>query len=153
MWRSGDESVSQSRDALVEHLRRRPAEYAARLGAAFRYLADFSRVAELPRRRDRIGNLRSLALEKTRRTLERRRARLQENASRLDALSPLSILARGYAVAYREGSAAPLMSAAQVALGERIRVRLHEGEVRAVVREGGRTPSAGPLFSEGEEAA
>ncbi len=145
------QTVSQSRDALTTRLRRRPAEYAARLRAALRYLADFSRVAELPRRRDRIGNLRSLALEKMRRRLERCRARLREDASRIDALSPLSILSRGYAVAYREGSAAPLTSAAQVALGERIRVRLHEGEVKAVVHEGGRLPSAGPLFTDREE--
>jgi exodeoxyribonuclease VII large subunit len=147
-WR---ETVSQSRDALLTELKRRPAEYAARVGAARRLLADFSRVAELPRRRDRIANLRSMLVEKARRRLERRRARLQEATGQLDILSPLAVLARGYAVAYRAGATAPITAASQVEVGERIRVRLHEGELGAVVREGGRLPGAGPLFAGREE--
>jgi exodeoxyribonuclease VII large subunit len=145
-------AVSQGRDALVGQLRRRPAEYAARVAAARRQLADFARIAELPRRRDRVANLKALLAEKTGRRLERRRARLSEAAGHLGALSPLAILARGYAVAYPVGSGAPLTAARQVALGEQIRVRLHEGELKAVVREGGRLPSAGPLFGGEEEA-
>jgi exodeoxyribonuclease VII large subunit len=141
-WRG---MVSQSRDAIATSLRRRPAEYAARIAAARRLLEDFSRVAELPRRRDRIGNLRSW--------LERRRSRLQESARRLEALSPLAVLSRGYAVAFRAGSAAPLTAASDVAIGERIRVRLHQGELGAVVRDGGRAEAAGPLFEDREEAS
>jgi exodeoxyribonuclease VII large subunit len=144
--------VSQSRDALVTRLRRRPAEYGARIAAARRLLEDFSRVAELPRRRDRLHNLRSLLSERAKRRLERRRSRLQESARRLEALSPLAVLARGYAVAYRAGSKSPMTSASDVAIGERIRVRLHEGELGAVVREGGRVSGAGPLFEDREEA-
>jgi exodeoxyribonuclease VII large subunit len=147
-WR---EAVSQSRDTLLMELKRRPAEYAARVGAARRLLEDFARVAELPRRRDRIGNLRSMLAEKVGRRLERRHARLQEATRKLDVLSPLAVLARGYAVAYRAGAAEPITAASQVAIGERIRVRLHEGELGAVVREGGRRPGAGPLFAGREE--
>jgi exodeoxyribonuclease VII large subunit len=147
-WR---ELVSQSRDALVTHLRRRPAEYAARVAAARRVLADFPRVAELARRRDRVGNLRSMLRERASRGLERRRGRLRELTQKLDILSPLAVLARGYAVAYREGSPAPILAGREVEIGERIRVRLHEGELAAVVREGGRVPVAGPLFGGREE--
>jgi exodeoxyribonuclease VII large subunit len=147
-WR---ETVSQGRDTLLMELKRRPAEYAARVSAARRLLEDFARLAELPRRRDRVGNLRSMLGEKMERRLERRRARLQEAARKLGILSPLAVLARGYAVAYRAGSKAPITAASQVALGERIRVRLHEGELGAVVREGGRLQGAGPLFAGREE--
>jgi exodeoxyribonuclease VII large subunit len=147
-WR---EFVSQSRDALATRLRRRPAEYGARIAAARRLLEDFSRVVELPRKRDRVDNLRSLVTEKTTRRLERRRRRLAECAGRLEALSPLAVLSRGYAVAYRPGTRVPLTDASKVEIGERIRVRLHEGELGAVVRDGGRVPVMGPLFTDGQE--
>ncbi len=149
-WR---ERVSQSRDALVTRLRERPSRYAALVLAARRVLEEFPRVAELARRRDAIRGLRAMLAERAGRGLERRRARIQESAQKLEALSPLAVLARGYAVAYREGAAAPITAASQVALGERIRVRLHDGELGAVVREGGRSRAAGPLFDDREEEA
>ncbi len=149
--REWKEFVVQSRDALVTLLSRRPSEYAARVAAGRRFLQDFPRVAELARRRDRVANLRSMLGERSGRRLERRRAGLQELARRLEILSPLAVLSRGYAVAFREGSAAPITRAAQVAVGERIRVRLHEGELGAVVRSGGRLAGAGPLFGDREE--
>lgn len=150
--RSWRDSVGQSRDVLVACLQRRPAEYAARVAAARRLLEAFPRVAQLPRRRDAIAGTRSMLRERMGRRLERRRAALTECARRLDALSPLAVLSRGYAVAFREGAAAPILAARSVAIGERIRVRLHEGELGAVVREGGRPGDPGPLFAkEGEE--
>ena len=108
-------------------------------------------MAELPRRRDRVGNLRSLLFEKTTRRLERRRQRLGECARRLEALSPLAVLSRGYAVAFRPGTRVPLTDASKVEIGERIRVRLHQGELGAVVRDGGRISVVGPLFADGQE--
>jgi exodeoxyribonuclease VII large subunit len=144
--------VAQGREAMVACLERRPAEYSARLSAARRILQDFPRVAELARRRDGAAALRRMLVERFSRIGERRRARVSSLASRLSALSPLAVLARGFAVAYREGFAVPLTSAAGVANGEKIRVRLHEGELRAVVRAGGRNPDPGPLFRrEGNE--
>ncbi len=116
--------VAQGREALVGCLERRPAEYAARLSAARRVLQDFPRVAELARRRDAAAAAKAMLVERFARAGERRRARLSSLASRLEALSPLAVLARGYAVAYREGATRPLLSAAEVEDGARIRVRL-----------------------------
>jgi exodeoxyribonuclease VII large subunit len=147
-WR---DTVGQSRDALVECLERRPAEFAARVAAARRYLADFARVAELSRREGSVANARSLLVERMHRRSERRRARLTELAQKLEALSPLAVLARGYAVAYREGAKVPLRRASTVAFGERLRVRLHEGELGVIVREGGILADPGPLFHDREE--
>jgi hypothetical protein len=45
----------------------------------------------------------------------------------------------------------PLTDASKVEIGEKIRVRLHQGELGAVVRDGGRVPIMGPLFADGEE--
>ncbi|MFL5391263.1 MAG: exodeoxyribonuclease VII large subunit, partial [Myxococcales bacterium] len=63
-----------------------------------------------------------------------RRHRYEGLTARLDALSPLKVLARGYAVAFDERGHA-LLKAAQVLAGERVRVRLHEGELSAQVIE------------------
>ena len=166
------ERVGQGRDTLVAALARRPAAGAARLASTRRVLESFARVVELPRRLERVAALSSTVAQRMERGLERRRGRLREGAQRLEALSPLAVLARGYAVAYREGSRAPLLSASSVAIGEKIRVRLHEGELNAVVRERGLSsearrareglspealakeeppPRFGPLFDEEEQ--
>ena len=66
------------------------------------------------------------------RALAARRHRYEGLTARLDALSPLKVLARGYAVAFDERGHA-LLQAAQMRAGERVRVRLHEGELSAQV--------------------
>ena len=66
------------------------------------------------------------------RQLDRSRARLSESGARLDALSPLRVLERGYAVA-RDPSGAVLRRVAQFAPGMGFRLRLHDGEVAARV--------------------
>jgi exodeoxyribonuclease VII large subunit len=67
-----------------------------------------------------------------RRALAARRHRFEGLAGRLDALSPLRVLARGYAVAFDERGHA-LLRAGDVRPGEQIRVRLHRGELEAGV--------------------
>ncbi len=56
---------------------------------------------------------------------------IARTAERLDAISPLAVLSRGYAIALRDGSA--LRRAADVALGDRLEVRLHDGSVEVSV--------------------
>ena len=55
-------------------------------------------------------------------------------SGRLDALSPLRVLARGYAVAFDQRGHA-LLRAGDVRPGESVRVRLHRGELEAQVTE------------------
>lgn len=75
-------------------------------------------------------------LQSAGRGLARRpRARLGERASKLHALSPLAVLARGYAIALHERSGRALLRAADAAPGDAISIRLHEGELRARVEE------------------
>jgi exodeoxyribonuclease VII large subunit len=143
--------VAQSRETLLTRLRRRPAEYAARVLAARRVLESFTRVVQIPRLRDAVEGCRSMLRERIGRRVERRRARLQALTRRLDALSPLAVLARGYAVAYREGAKRPILAAQDVAVGERLRVRLHKGELGVIVRDGGKWLDPGPLFADPAE--
>ena len=69
--------------------------------------------------------LRTLATAR-RHAAERRAAAL---AARLDALSPLAVLGRGYAVCWNESRTGIIRSAAQVQPGERVQVTLAEGEI------------------------
>ncbi len=64
------------------------------------------------------------------RGVERRRARVQLLAGRLDALSPLATLERGYAVA-RDDAGRVLASVRQFAPGADFRLTVRDGEVRA----------------------
>jgi exodeoxyribonuclease VII large subunit len=55
--------------------------------------------------------------------------------SKLHALSPLSVLERGYSIARKLPSLSVLRSAAEAAAGDSLLIRLHEGEIRCRVEE------------------
>ena len=56
-------------------------------------------------------------------------ARVQALAAQLDAMSPLAVLGRGYAVCWNESRTSIIRSAHAVAPGEAVRVTLAEGEL------------------------
>jgi exodeoxyribonuclease VII large subunit len=56
-------------------------------------------------------------------------------AARLDALSPLAVLGRGYAVCWDAARHAIVVDAATVETGAHVRVTLHKGELACVVTE------------------
>jgi exodeoxyribonuclease VII large subunit len=65
-------------------------------------------------------------------TSRRRQAaalRVRELGARLDAMSPLAVLARGYAVCWNDARTAIIRSPAAVAPGDRVRVTVAEGEI------------------------
>jgi exodeoxyribonuclease VII large subunit len=64
---------------------------------------------------------------------DRASARLQAVAGRLDSLSPLAVLARGYAVAWNADRTRVLRDAASLAPGDEIAVTLSRGEIGAKV--------------------
>lgn len=74
--------------------------------------------------------------------LERRKNALAEMAGRLQALSPLAVLARGYAVAEQEGNT--LTSARKLSPGERFTVRFSDGLVGVLAE-------SVELFEEGKD--
>jgi exodeoxyribonuclease VII large subunit len=65
------------------------------------------------------------------------RSRLERATLRLDALSPLAVLSRGYAIVYLEGAGEQtiLHDAAQAQPNRIIRARLAQGSVRALITE------------------
>ena len=91
------------------------------------------------RRRLETDRARTAASESTlqhamRRQLDRRSARLQSLLAQLGDLSPLNVLERGYALAYGPDGRL-LRDAAQVSLGDQLRVRLARGRLTAEVKE------------------
>jgi exodeoxyribonuclease VII large subunit len=79
------------------------------------------------------GRMRSAA---TRRQ-DRARAQFQETAGRLDTLSPLAVLGRGYAVAWNADKTRVLRDASAVVPGDTVQVTLARGELECEVRSSG----------------
>jgi exodeoxyribonuclease VII large subunit len=60
-------------------------------------------------------------------------ARLAANAARLEALSPVAVLARGYAIVRHGDQGSVVRAAEQVAVGDALAIRLGSGEIDAAV--------------------
>ncbi|HEX4385862.1 MAG TPA: exodeoxyribonuclease VII large subunit [Myxococcales bacterium] len=87
---------------------------------------------KLHRLRGEVSRLEDQLRARIHKLLAQRRQTFVRAAGQLDALSPLKVLSRGYAVAFDQRGQA-VKSAAQVRPGERLRIRLHEGELDAQV--------------------
>ena len=61
--------------------------------------------------------------------------RLRSQAGRLDSLSPLAVLGRGYAVCWDAARTRVIRAASDVATGDAVRVTLHEGELTCRVED------------------
>jgi len=90
-------------------------------------------VRQVQRRRDRVERVARDLRVGVARGAERRSARVSAIAGRLNALSPLATLARGYAVA-RDDSGATLGSTSDFAPARDFNLLLRDGTVRATTR-------------------
>jgi exodeoxyribonuclease VII large subunit len=72
------------------------------------------------------------------------RANLRVVGGRLESLSPLAVLARGYSLTTRLAGGGLVRSAAELAVGELLRTRLAEGEVTSRVEAVDSNRAAGP---------
>jgi exodeoxyribonuclease VII large subunit len=70
-------------------------------------------------------------------TVARQRTRLEKTSARLNALSPIAVLSRGYALVYLQGSSAAdgtlLRSSADAVAGQTILARLAQGTIEAEI--------------------
>ncbi len=64
---------------------------------------------------------------------QQRQNHLQQWAEQLDALSPLRVLGRGYALARLQPAGTPLRAVSQVKVGDQISLQLHQGRLDAQV--------------------
>jgi exodeoxyribonuclease VII large subunit len=81
----------------------------------------------------RVDELYGRLPEAIRRVLINAEKDLQLQAEKLDAISPLKVLSRGYAIAEKLPEGAILRKASSVKPGDKLRVRLHEGHIECEV--------------------
>jgi exodeoxyribonuclease VII large subunit len=108
----------------------RSAQRFARERDALRMLAPTTRVAE--QRRRFSAAVRALRRAATGRS-DRARGRLAELAGRLDSLSPLAVLSRGYALVRRADDGAVVRRVGDAAVGDALSVRVAEAELAVSV--------------------
>ncbi|MBI2215173.1 MAG: exodeoxyribonuclease VII large subunit [Acidobacteria bacterium] len=125
-----DSSRLALRHLLLDSARR----LRARLAAADEPLLRFPARLALPQRRAVLAQFDARAASLVRARLDRSRATLAAAAGRLEAVSPLSVLSRGYAIAYSlRGRKRPILDASSVARGEAIEVQLRHGSLGCTV--------------------
>jgi len=108
-------------------------EAAARFGRERDALRALAPSARLLARRERLAaDVRAL-VRAMRAQLERARADVAALAGRLESLSPLAVLARGYAIVRRAHDGAIVRRADDVAAGDRLSLRVAEAELEAAV--------------------
>jgi exodeoxyribonuclease VII large subunit len=83
--------------------------------------------------RQRIAFLTVCAERSLTERLENYRQEFGDNAARLEVLSPLKTLARGYAVATRGNSGAVVTDAGSLSVGEQLQLRLFRGHAKCRV--------------------
>jgi exodeoxyribonuclease VII large subunit len=106
---------------------------AARLARERDALRTLAPSARLLARRERLAAAARALSRAARARLEAARSGLAAPVARLESLSPLAVLARGYAIVRRARDAAIVRRAADVTPGERLSIRVAEAELEAAV--------------------
>lgn len=107
-----------------------------RLATLDHRLARVSPARQIDTARQRLDDTLRALDTYTRHHLALHSERLRASALRLDALSPLLTLGRGYAVVRHEDDGALVSRVAQVAPGDRLAIRVSDGELAAVATTG-----------------
>jgi exodeoxyribonuclease VII large subunit len=128
-----DRRVSELANTLMRFARGSLASRSRALVALERQLATYNAGRRLAALRTRLVAADGRMISATTRRRDRSLAQLQSAAGRLESLSPLAVLGRGYAVAWNADKSRVLRDAAFVSPGETIRVTLSRGEIEAKV--------------------
>ena len=127
-------------ESRLNMLRARPgyAGFRGRLAMRGRHVAELTAALKDPRRELAVVRTRLVARENAlatamTRRLHRIESRFKGAVARLDGLSPLAVLGRGYAVAWDENRTKILRDAGAVNVGDKVRVTLEHGELRCRV--------------------
>jgi exodeoxyribonuclease VII large subunit len=131
-----DRRVSELANTLMRFARTSLTSRSRALLALERQLATYDAGRRLASLRTRLVAADSRMASATTRRRDRSVAQLQSAAGRLESLSPLAVLGRGYAVAWNADKSRVLRDAALVSPGETIRVTLSRGEIEAKVSDG-----------------
>jgi len=113
----------------------------ARLRDGLRYLEKSpaltrpqDRVRQLSQQVDELLHRAQLAIKNA---THAKRSRMEALVAKLDAMSPLGTLARGYAICRFEGTDEVITDASKVSPGDRLRVRVRVGEIACLATDSG----------------
>jgi len=96
------------------------------LAACRAFRRPFETIHFLAQRLDELGSRGGRAMDHRGRI---RRQRVEAIAGRLESLSPLAVLARGYSLTQRSSDGRIVRDAAELEVGEQISTRLHRGQI------------------------
>jgi exodeoxyribonuclease VII large subunit len=119
---------------LEQALRRRLGVAGQALDQQRRALQRLSPQARVDRHRQQADDLTRRAGRSVGHALALHRSRLVGLQARLQALSPLATLERGYAIVRRQDTGAVVQRVGQVGAGDPLVIRVQDGEVGAIVR-------------------
>ena len=125
--------VRMLRARLVRALEADLAWRRGRVQEQVRVLRRLSPALRLSQARQRLDDLTERAGRAIRHQIAVRRERLAGLAGRLEGVSPLATLERGYAIVRRAADGLIVRSPAQVAVGDALQVRVRDGEFEARV--------------------
>ncbi|PWB47512.1 MAG: exodeoxyribonuclease VII large subunit [Candidatus Methylomirabilota bacterium] len=106
-----------------------------RMNGLDRHLRLLNPVERVRMQRRRLTELMKGLIGWTDRRLTMRQGELKAAAGKLDSLSPLAILSRGYSICLRLPDRAIVKDSSAVGAGDLVEVRLHHGRLRCNVRE------------------
>jgi exodeoxyribonuclease VII large subunit len=124
-----DELSARAEAALAGRL----GERQERVRMLARHLALLNPVVQLGRQAERLRGLRKRLEARWDLSQLARRERLGRGAARLESLSPLAVLARGYSICFSVPGRAVVKASSEAPAGTRVAVRLHQGELRCLV--------------------
>ena len=127
------QAVERDRRRLLGLVAGRVERARARLAHGAEALSARSPRAQIERARTREARARAAAELAITRRLEQGRRRFIESATRLDALSPLAVLARGFALVRRAEDGRIVRSPRDLRPSDRLEIRLSEGSLVARV--------------------
>lgn len=137
-------ALAQTRQLMVQSLRRR-AMRARQLVDALASRRVLRRPFDLIVQRGQLlDELQARAARAQKVRLAKARQQLENAAARLETLSPLSTLKRGYSITLVPGTNTPIRDAGEVTLGQTIETQLSQGKVLSRVEEIKASSDAGP---------
>jgi exodeoxyribonuclease VII large subunit len=120
--------------ALGRALQERVASRTRQLGQLRRQLDQFNAGRRLASIRTRLVTMEGRLAAAAERRRQRANGQLRECAARLESLSPLAVLGRGYAVAWNADRTRALRAASEARPGDRVHITLAAGELECDVR-------------------
>lgn len=118
------DDLNDRRDMALSNSVKRRQEHYNNLENSLQYLNPASRIKSLGQR---VGLLSAQAESLIKRRIDQDKQSFVDNAARLEVLSPLKTLARGYAIASRADNGRVVTDAAELCVGESLLVTLHHG--------------------------